>query len=297
MSIRFDGRVAIVTGGGAGLGREYALELARRGARVVVNDYAMGPAAETVALIEALGGEALAVRADVADHPEVEALVGQSLDRWGRLDILINNAGILRDRSFAKMTLADWEAVVRVHLTGSALCSMAVWPHMREANYGRIVLTSSSSGLFGNFGQSNYGAAKTGMIGLMNVLNLEGAKSGIRVNTISPGAATQMTRDLLPPPVIALMDAKKVVPGVLYLVSEEAPSRRILCATAGGFSLAAVVETRGVHLMGDDLSPEGVAARWSEIADLSTATEQANGGQQVMKFVTAAAKAGGVALG
>lgn len=301
MTIRFDGRVAIVTGAGAGLGREHALGLAARGAKVMVNDFGGGAvpdsARETVALIEAGGGEALAHGADVADEAHVADMVAETMRRWGRVDILVNNAGILRDRSFAKMTLADWEAVVRVHLTGSALCTMAVWPHMRAAGYGRIVLTSSSSGLYGNFGQSNYGAAKAAMVGLMNVLHMEGAKSNIRVNTIAPGAATQMTRDLLPPAVVALMDPAAVVPGVLYLVSEDAPSRVILNATAGGFSRTLIQETEGVHLSGDDLSPEGVAAAWDRIGDPATTSLLTEGGQQVMKFVTAAARAAGVALG
>lgn len=297
MTIRFDDRVAIVTGAGAGLGREYALALAARGAKVIVNDYAAAPGEETAALITAAGGEAVGVAADVADVRQVRAMVDQAITRWGRIDILINNAGILRDRTFAKMTLEDWEAVVRVHLTGSAVCSMAVWPHMREANYGRIVFTSSSSGIYGNFGQSNYGAAKAGMVGLMNVLHLEGAKSGIRVNTIAPGAATQMTKDLLPPPVVALMDPKKVAPGVLYLVSEDAPSRTILNATAGGFSRTVIRESEGIVLPDAELTPEGVAAAWERICDASTERELSDGGQQVMKFVTAAAKAAGISLG
>lgn len=297
MTIRFDNRVAIVTGAGAGLGREYALGLAARGARVVVNDYVVGPAEETARMISDAGGEAIGVGADVADEAQVRAMVDRAIADWGRVDILVNNAGILRDKSFAKMTVEDWDAVVRVHLGGSAVCSMAVWPHMREAGYGRIVFTSSSSGLYGNFGQSNYGAAKAGMVGLMNVLHLEGAKAGIRVNTIAPGAATAMTRDLLSPAIIELMDAKSVVPGVLYLVSENAPSRTILCATAGGFARTVISETEGVHLSGAELSPEGVAAAWDKITDMTGARELTNGGEQVMKFVGKAASAAGVKLG
>jgi NAD(P)-dependent dehydrogenase (short-subunit alcohol dehydrogenase family) len=297
MTIRFDDRVALVTGAGAGLGRDYALGLAARGARVVVNDYAQAPADETVALIAAAGGEALALAADVGSPEQTQAMIAATIERFGRLDILINNAGILRDRTFAKMTVEDWDAVVRVHLTGSALCTLAAWPHMREAGYGRIVFTSSSSGIYGNFGQSNYGAAKTGMIGLMNVLHLEGAKSNIRVNIIAPGAATQMTRDLLPPPVIALMDPRKVAPGVLFLVSEDAPSRAILCANAGGFSCATIVETPGIHLAGDDLTPEGVAAHWADLTDWTKAVQLTEGGQQVTKFITMAARAAGLSLG
>lgn len=297
MTIRFDNRVAIVTGAGAGLGREYALGLAARGAKVVVNDYAPAPAEETAALIAEAGGEALAYGCDVADETGVTAMVAAAIAKWGKVDILVNNAGILRDKTFAKMTLADWEAVVRVHLTGSAVCSMAVWPHMREAGYGRIVFTSSSSGLYGNFGQSNYGAAKTGMIGLMNVLHLEGAKADIRVNTIAPGAATAMTRDLLPPAVVDLLDPKAVVPGLLYLVSEEAPSRVILDATAGGFARTYIHETEGVFLAGNELSPEGVAAAWERISDPNGQHVYTDGAGQMMKFIGKAAAAAGLKLG
>jgi len=295
--IRFDNRVAIVTGAGAGLGREYALELAKRGARVVVNDYAAAPAEATAHAITAAGGEAIAAPADVADDGQVAAMVAAAKDQWGRVDILINNAGILRDKSFAKMTRDDWDAVIRVHLTGSAMCTMAVWPLMREANYGRIVLTSSSSGLYGNFGQANYGAAKMGMVGLMNVLHLEGAKNNIRVNTIAPGAATAMTENLIPEPVLTLMAPGAVAPGVLYLASEEAPSRAILCATAGGFARTYVHETEGVFLSGDDLSPEGVAAHWDAISDPSGEHLYSEGSAQMLKFVGKAAKAAGVSLG
>ncbi|WP_205480049.1 SDR family NAD(P)-dependent oxidoreductase [Sphingomonas arenae] len=299
MTIRFDGRVAIVTGAGAGLGREHALGLAARGAKVVVNDY--GPdgrssaAEETVGFIEAAGGEAIAHGADVADEAHVADMVAKTMERWGRVDILVNNAGILRDKSFAKMILADWEAVMRVHVTGSALCTMAVWPHMREANYGRVVFTSSSSGLYGNFGQSNYGAAKAAMVGMMNVLHLEGAKSNIRVNTLAPGAATQMTRDLLPPQVVGLMEAKAVTPGLLYLVSEDAPSRAILCATAGGYARTLIIETEGIFLEEGSNTPEAVAEQWAAISDPTGASIYEDGAGQVMKFVGKAAKAAGLA--
>ncbi|TRW14930.1 SDR family NAD(P)-dependent oxidoreductase [Glacieibacterium frigidum] len=304
--IRFDDRVAIVTGAGAGLGREHALGLAARGAKVVVNDFGGGldgaggssaPAEETVALIEAAGGTAFAHGADVANAEQVADMVDKAMRDWGRVDILVNNAGILRDRTFSKMTLADWDAVVRVHLTGAAVCTLAVWPHMKAANYGRIVMTSSSSGLYGNFGQSNYGAAKMAVIGLMNVLHIEGIKNDIRVNTLAPGAATRMTQDLLPPALIDLMDARSVTPGLLYLVSEDAPSRAILCATAGGFSRTLINETEGIHLDPANCTAEAVAAAWAEISDPAGQKVYENGGAQVMKFVGKAAAAAGISLG
>lgn len=303
MTISFDNRVAIVTGAGAGLGREHALGLAARGARVVVNDFGGGldgsggssaPAEETVAMIRDMGGEAFAHGADVGNEEQVGDLVARAVRDWGRVDILVNNAGILRDRAFARMTLADWEAVVRVHLTGATICTMAVWPHMKAANYGRIVMTSSSSGIYGNFGQSNYAAAKMAVIGLMNVLHIEGAKNDIRINTLAPGAATRMTLDLLPPAITGLMDARTVTPGLLYLVSEDAPSRAILCATAGGFARTLILETAGVHLKDDDCTPEGVAAAWDAISGSEGAELYEAGSQQVMKFVGMAAEAAGI---
>jgi NAD(P)-dependent dehydrogenase (short-subunit alcohol dehydrogenase family) len=306
MSIRFDQRVAIVTGAGAGLGRSHAIELARRGARVVVNDFGGGvdgtggssaPAEKVAAEIVAQGGEAIAHGADVTNPVQVEDMVNAARTRWGRVDILINNAGILRDASFAKMTLADFEKVVSVHLMGSVVCTRAAWPLMKEQNYGRILMTTSSSGLYGNFGQSNYGAAKMGLIGLMNVLQIEGEKNDIRVNALGPGAATRMTEALLPKPVLGLMTPEAVTPAALFLVSEDAPRRTILNATAGGFSRTLVHETEGVYLHDNERTPERIAELFAQISDETGQHLYRDGGGQVMKFITKAAKAHGVALG
>lgn len=305
MGIRFDGRVAIVTGAGAGLGRSHALELARRGAKVVVNDFGGGvdgtggssaPAEAVAAEIRAAGGQAIAHGADVTQPQQVEHMVRSAVDAWGRVDILINNAGILRDSSFAKMSLEDFRKVVDVHLMGSVVCTKAVWPLMKAASYGRILMTTSSSGLFGNFGQSNYGAAKMGLVGLMNVLHLEGHKSNIRVNTLGPGAATRMTMDLLPKAVTDLMQPQAVTPAAIFLVSEDAPSRVILNATAGGFSRTYVHETEGVFLAGEDCTADGVAAHFEAICDTHGQQAYTEGAQEGMKFIVKAAAAAGVSL-
>ena len=301
MAIRFDGRVAIVTGSGGGLGRCHALGLAARGAKVVVND--LGPGGEpgegvlkVVAEIEAAGGTAMANGADVTNEAQVNAMVAAAEAKWGRVDILVNNAGILRDKTFAKMEIAEFEKVVSVHLMGSAICTKAVWAGMRERNYGRIVMTSSSSGIYGNFGQANYGAAKAAMIGLMNVLHLEGAKTNIRVNTLAPTALTQMTAGLIAPDVAALMTPESVTPGLLYLVSEDAPSRVILGAGAGTFAVTHIAETPGVFFPEAERTPENIAARFAEISDRSKAVPLDNAFGQTFKFVAAAAKALGVTL-
>ena len=275
MALRFDGRVAIVTGAGGGLGREHALALARRGARVVVNDLGgardgsggSATAAEAVvAEIAAAGGEAMASAASVTDFPAVEAMVEEALARWGRVAVLVNNAGVLRDKTFAKMELDDFRFVVDVHLMGAVNCTKAVWDHMREANYGRIVMTTSSSGLYGNFGQSNYGAAKMALVGLMQTLSIEGAKHDIRVNCLAPTAHTRMTEDLGARLPLEMLEPSLVTPGLLHLVGDDAPNRCILAAGAGGFERAYVTLTQGVRIVGED-APEQVAARFDEISD------------------------------
>jgi len=296
MSIRFDDRVAIVTGAGGGLGRCHALGLAARGAKVVVNDLGPGGApSEVVEEIERAGGTAMADGADVTNADEVAAMVSRAQAEWGGVDILVNNAGILRDKSFAKMEIADFEKVVGVHLMGSAICTKAVWSGMRDRGYGRIVFTSSASGIYGNFGQANYGAAKAAMIGLMNVLHLEGAKYDIRVNVLAPTAATGMTAGLLPPEIAALLTPESVTPAVLFLVGENAPSRTIMGAGGGVFAVTHIEETPGVFLPEAERTPEKIAACFAEIADRASAVPLENAYAQTFKFA-AAAKGMGVAL-
>jgi NAD(P)-dependent dehydrogenase (short-subunit alcohol dehydrogenase family) len=305
MTIRFDGRVALVTGAGTGLGRSHALGLAERGAKVVVNDLGVTPDGQTASSdaalavvdeIRAMGGEAMAHGADVADAEGVADMVAKVMAEWGRIDILINNAGILRDKTFAKMTLDDFRKVVEVHLMGTATCCHACWPIMREQTYGRIVLTTSASGLYGNFGQSNYGAAKAAMAGLMNVLHLEGARDDIRVNTLAPTAATRMTENLIPADALALLAPETITPGVLYLVSEDAPSRVILGAGAGSFALTRIYETPGITLGSEENTPDTIAARFDEIADPEGQQELQNAFEQTQKYVRNAARARGLNL-
>jgi NAD(P)-dependent dehydrogenase (short-subunit alcohol dehydrogenase family) len=301
MTIQFHGRVAIVTGSGSGLGRSHALGLATRGAKVVVNDLGRNgvPSENALRVVEEIragGGTAMADSADVADFEQVSAMAARAEKDWGRVDILVNNAGVLRDKTFAKMDMADFEFVLRVHLIGSANCTKAVWAGMRERNYGRIVLTSSASGIYGNFGQANYGAAKAAMIGLMNVLHLEGAKNDIRVNVLAPTARTGMTESLLSPVAAELMTPESVTPGVLFLVSEDAPSRVILGAGAGVFAVTHIGETPGVYLDESERTPETIAARFAEISDAETAEPLKDAFAQTYKFVAAAAKAKGVKL-
>ncbi len=301
MTMRFDGRVAIVTGAGGGLGRCHALALAARGARVVVNDLGgardgsggSATAAESVvAEIEAMGGEAMANAASVTDYAAVQAMVDAAIARWGQVDILVNNAGVLRDKTFAKMELDDFRFVMDVHLMGAVNCTKAVWDHMREHNYGRIVMTTSSSGLYGNFGQSNYGAAKMALVGLMQTLSIEGAKNDIRVNCLAPTAHTRMTEDLGARLPLELLGPEMVSPGLLHLVSEDAPSRCILTAGAGGFERAYVTITQGIHAAGDDAA-EQIAARFDEVSDRTGEIVPEMGAAQGMIELTKAQKAHG----
>jgi len=264
--IDLSGRVAIVTGAGGGLGEAHARLLAQRGAQVVVNDLGEGAERVTRAIHDA-GGQARAAVGSVSDPAFVQQMVDDTLSAWNRVDILVNNAGILRDKSFAKMSLDDFRLVVDVHLMGAAYCTKAVWDTMREQKYGRIVMTTSSSGLYGNFGQTNYGAAKLALVGFMQTLALEGRKYDIRVNCLAPTAYTQMMEGLLPEEQLALLRPERVSPAVLALVSEEAPTRAIVCAGAGGFELAHITLTKGIHLSEDPLAAETLLARWGELAD------------------------------
>ena len=294
MTIRFDGRVAIVTGAGNGLGRVHALELALRGAKVVINDFggsrdgkggSSEAALKVVAEIRAAGGTAIANGANVCDFEQVLAMVEQAKAEFGRIDVLINNAGILRDKTFSKMEMADFRAVVDVHLMGSVHCTKAVWELMREQNYGRILMTTSASGLFGNFGQSNYGAAKVALVGLMHMLTIEGKKNNIRVNTIAPIGATRMTEDVMPPEMFAALKPEAVTPAALFLVSENAPSKVTMSAGGGAFSTARIVDTEPVFFKAP--TPEALAEHFEQIADWSTSRYYDDSNQQVAALMQA----------
>ena len=296
-TVEFKDRVAIVTGAGGGLGRSHALELARRGVKVVVNDLggsvdgsggSATMAEQVVAEIKAAGGEAMANGANVTKEGEVQEMVDAAIEKWGHVDILVNNAGILRDKSFSKMEMDNFRLVLDVHLMGSAICTKAVWNHMKERQFGRIVMTTSSSGNYGNFGQTNYGAAKTGVIGLMNTLCIEGAKYDIRVNALSPTAATRMTEGLIPEDAFKLLTVESVTAGLVPLVCDDAPSRLIMCAGAGGFAATKVYETKGIHLPVGQQTAEQVMANMDKIIDPDGQEEYTQGGQQTMKFVTGA---------
>lgn len=293
MSLDFKDKVAIVTGSGNGIGKGYALELAKRGAKVVVNDLggtvdgsggSLSAADAVVQEIETAGGEAMANGANVAKQEDVKAMVEATMEKWGRVDILINNAGILRDKSFGKMEWSDFEAVINVHLLGSALCAHSVFPIMKEQEFGRIVMTSSSSGLFGNFGQTNYAAAKMGVVGLMNTLKLEGAKYNVHTNSIAPTATTRMTEHLFPAEFAEKLDPKYIIPAVIFLASEKAPNGEILEAGGGVVANTYVMETMGKYFGTDEnFTAEAVANHWAEIADTTDARRLTQGGEVAIK--------------
>lgn len=295
MSISFVDQVAIVTGAGNGLGRSHALELAKRGAKVVVNDLGGArdgtgggseAAQEVVASIKAAGGEAIANGANVANFSQVEAMVAQAIEQWGRVDVLVNNAGILRDKTFAKMSLDDFQTVVDVHLMGSVNCTKAVWDIMRGQNYGRIVMTTSSSGMYGNFGQANYGAAKMALVGFMNTLVLEGKKYGVQVNTLSPTAGTRMLEDIIDDKqIMQLMSVESVTAGLITLCDKDAPNRTILCAGAGGYATTHIYETEGIFLPADQQTAENVRANVDAINSTDGQKILNAGFEQTNKFV------------
>ena len=300
MSIRFDGRVAIVTGAGNGLGRSHAIELAKRGAKVVVNDLGgardgrgtdTGAADKVVAEIEAFGGEAISNYANVTNADEVKEMVGAAMSKWGTIDILINNAGILRDKSFSKIEMQDVRDVFEVHVMGAFNCTKAVWDVMKEQQYGRILMTTSSSGLYGNFGQANYGAAKLALVGLMNTLVIEGAKYNIKVNALAPIARTRMTEELLPEPMQHLLGPEAVSAGALVLCAENSPNRFILCAGAGVYSKADIFETSGLTTVEGEREPEFISSHFDKVTNEAEQSVLTQGNQQTEKFLKLAMKA------
>lgn len=291
MSIDLTGRVAIVTGAGGGLGRSHALALASHGARVVVNDMAADGAEAVVQEIVSAGGQASAVVCSVTDRQAVDEMVADTVARWGSIDIVVNNAGILRDRTFAKMDLNDFQLVVNVHLMGSVNVTKAAWSHMRDQNFGRIVFTTSSSGLYGNFGQANYSAAKMALVGLMQTLALEGERHGIRVNCLAPSAATQMTQDLYSEDDLKGLSSDLVSPGVVALVADDAPSRVILLAGAGAFEQAHVTMTQGVFVGHAHDAASQIASQWDSIANRAGETVPASGAAQYSHEVNHPSKA------
>lgn len=304
-SLRLDGQVAIVTGAGGGLGRCHALQLAAAGAAVVVNDLgvardgtggtggAQSAADAVVEEIRAAGGDAIASNASVTDMDAVQGMIDLAMRRWGRIDILVNNAGFLRDKTFSKMSLDDFRAIVDVHLMGAVHCTKAVWDIMREQRYGRIVMTTSSSGLYGNFGQSNYGAAKLALVGFMNTLALEGEKYGIHVNCLAPSAATRMTEDIMTPEDLALLTPESVSPGVLYLASRGAPSKTILCAGAGSFAVSNITLTHGIFAGNGADAANVIAANAGQLFDRKNESVPRSGMEQSYSEVAKARAARG----
>ncbi len=293
MSIEFNDKVAIITGAGGGIGKEHALELARRGAKVVVNDLGgsvdgsgtSDAAEEVVELIKSEGGDAISNGASVTDLDAVKNMVQQTMDQWGRIDILVNNAGILRDKSFHKVSIEDFNLVMDVHFQGSLNCTHTIFPIMREQEYGRIIFTSSASGVYGNFGQTNYGSAKMAMIGLMNTLKLEGQNKNIFTNSITPVAYTRMTEGLIPEDFGQNLKSEYITPAVIYLASDQAPNGVIIAAGAGVFSRINIQESMGVTLgTGEDMTPENIHANWDKISDMTNARALQNGGEQTLKF-------------
>jgi NAD(P)-dependent dehydrogenase (short-subunit alcohol dehydrogenase family) len=294
--MQLKGRVAVVTGAGGGLGRAHARYLASRGAKLVINDLSIDQAAAVATEIKDAGGDAIAIAASVTDEAAIDAMVAQTLDRYGRLDILVNNAGILRDKSFAKMSIDDFRLVIDVHLIGAAICTKAVWEVMRGQRHGRIVMTTSSSGLYGNFGQANYGAAKMALVGLMQTLAIEGEKYGIRVNCLAPTAATQMTHGVLSAESLDLLDPAMVSPALLALVGDDAPTRTVLCAGAGHFATANVTLTQGCTIGGEADADERLLARWAEVTDRAGEETPAYGFVQAERELAGAGLSGKVSL-
>ncbi len=304
MAIDLTNRVAIVTGAGGGLGREHALALAARGAKVLVNDLGGSvngeanadavSAAQTVANeIIAAGGQAIANSASVTDEAAVQAMVKQAIDAWGRVDILVNNAGILRDKSFSKMGADDFRVVLDVHLMGAFNCTKAVWEIMKAQEYGRIINTTSSSGLFGNFGQSNYGAAKMALVGLMQVLSIEGLKYNVRVNCLAPTAHTRMTEGLMPETVLEQLNPKNVSPAVVFMASEDAPNRTVICAGAGSFEVANITLTKGQFIGGGIDAADQLAAAFERVRDRTDEMVPLSGASQGMLEIGNAQRAVG----
>ena len=298
MTISFKDKVVIVTGAGGGLGRSHSLEFAKRGAKVVVNDLggsvdgsggSSDAANNVVKEITEAGGVAIPNGSSVTDDDGVKNMVDQAMDEFGQIDILINNAGILRDRSFTKMTMEDFTLVTDIHLMGSVKPTKMVWEIMKEQNYGRILVTTSSTGLYGNFGQSNYGAAKLGVVGFVNTLKLEGQKYNINCNVLCPVAYTRMTENLMPPEAEQLLTPGSVTPAVIYLSSENGPTGTILCAGAGVYSVAKIMESDGENL-GLEASAEDLEKNWDKISDFSEAKPFFNGGEQTGKVLEKAMK-------